>query len=128
MAKKRTEKQYENDIKKRMRSVGTYRDEFLPIIERLAMLYCHRDELEEKYADSGSEPVIEHTNKAGATNTVKNPLLAARDEVYSQLLSHERELGLTPGALKKMNAQAFAGDDQSGSPLAMLLHLDATGS
>ena len=103
----KTEKQYKSEIVRRMKAVGTYRKEFLPTIERLAMLYCQRDLLEKQYAESGGRPVIMHTNKAGATNPTKNPFLTARDEVYSQLLSHERELGLTPGALKKMNEAAL---------------------
>ena len=107
MAVLRTELSYKKAIVKRMQAIGTYREEFLPTIERLAMLYCQRDKLEEQYAQSGGNPVIMHTNKAGATNPTKNPFLTARDEVYSQLLSHERELGLTPSALKKMNESAL---------------------
>ena len=101
------EKKYISAIVKRMKAIGTYRKEFMPTIERLAMLYVQRDKLELQYEESGGNPVIMHTNKAGATNPTKNPFLTARDEVYSQLLSHERELGLTPSALKKMNEQAM---------------------
>ena len=114
MPEEKTEKKYKNAIKRRMRSIGTYRSEFLPIIERLAMLYCHRDKLEQQYAASGSEPVIMHTNKSGVTNPTKNPILTARDEVYSQILSHERELGLTPNAMKKLNGTAFRSADGTG--------------
>lgn len=107
MAGIKSELAYRRSIMKRMKAVGTYREEFLPTIERLAMLYTQRDRIEEQYAASGGNPVIMHTNKAGATNPTKNPFLSARDEVYSQLLSHERELGLTPNALKRMNEQAL---------------------
>lgn len=96
----------ENDIIRRMKAVGTYKDEFLPTVDRLAMLYIHREEIEKQFRDSGGGAVIEYTNKAGATNPAKNPYLAARDEVYSQLLAHERELGLTPAGLKKINDAA----------------------
>ena len=105
--KTKTERSYKLEIIKRMKAIGTYREEFTPTIERLARLYCQRDKLEIQYDESGGNPVIMHTNKAGATNPTKNPFLTARDEVYSQLLSHERELGLTPSALKKMNEQAL---------------------
>lgn len=103
----KSERSYKNEIVKRMQAIGTYRDEFLPTIERLAALYCQRDKIERQFLESGGDAVILHTNKAGATNPTKNPFLTARDEVYSQLLSHERELGLTPSALKKMNEQAL---------------------
>lgn len=108
------EKKYKNAIKRRTRSIGTYRSEFLPVIERLAALYCQRDALESKYAESGSEPVIMHTNKYGVANPVKNPILTARDEVFRQILAHERELGLTPSAMKKLNVMAFRSADGTG--------------
>lgn len=124
----KTEKQYRADITRRMKAVGTWRREFLPTIERLAMLYCQRDKLETQYAESGGNPVIMHTNKAGATNPTKNPLLTARDEVYSQLLSHERELGLTPSSLKKMNESALRAPTAStGFAGALAQALDGAG-
>lgn len=116
MPKNRTVKQYENDIKKRMCAVGTYREAFLPAIARLAMLYSQRDALEQKYKEDGGEPIVMHTNKSGATNQMKNPILTACDAVYTQILSHERELGLTPSALKRMKADAFQKDEKA-SPL-----------
>lgn len=98
-----TERQYKNNIIKRMKALGVYKPEFLKIVDRTAALYAQRDKIEAQFAASGGDAVIKHTNKAGATNAVKNPFLTARDEVYSQLLAHERELGLTPSALKKIN-------------------------
>lgn len=115
-----TEVGYKRQIMKRMRSVGTWRAEFAPTVERLAMLYCQRDKLEKQYEESGGNPVIMHTNKAGATNPTKNPFLTARDEVYSQLLSHERELGLTPAALKKMNEAAMRPEKKASGFAAAL--------
>ena len=124
----KTERKYKNDIVKRMRAVGTYRDEFLPTIERLAVLYMQRDRIEKQFAESGGEAVILHTNKAGATNQTKSPYLTARDEVYAQLLSHERELGLTPIALKKMNEQALRSPNKaSGFAAALTQALDGAG-
>lgn len=114
MAKAKTEQSYKLSIIKRMKAIGTYRPEFIPTIERLAALYCQRDLIEKQFAASGGNPVIVHTNKAGASNPTKNPFLTARDEVYNQLLSHERELGLTPSALKKMNESALRPAQVSG--------------
>ena len=97
-----TERQFRNEIVKRMTAIGTYREQFEPTIKRLAQLYVQCEKIEEQFIASGGNAVVKHTNKAGATNAVKNPYLGARDEVYTQLLAHERELGLTPAALKKM--------------------------
>ena len=57
--------------------------------------------------ESGGNAVVEHTNKAGATNIVKNPYLVALNDVDTQLIVHERELGLTASALKKINEQGL---------------------
>lgn len=127
MPSEKTEKQYKTAIIKRMNAIGTYRKEFLPTIERLAALYCQRDLLEKQFAASGGNPVIMHTNKAGAANPTKNPFLTARDEVYNQLLSHERELGLTPAALKKMNESALRPVQSNGFAAALEQALSGAG-
>ena len=127
MASEKTEKQYKTSIIKRMNAVGTYKKEFLPTIERLAALYCQRDLLEKQFQASGGNPVIMHTNKAGASNPTKNPFLTARDEVYNQLLAHERELGLTPAALKKMNESALRPVQQNGFAAALQQALTGVG-
>ena len=44
--KTKTERSYKLEIIKRMKAIGTYREEFLPTIERLARRYCQRDKLE----------------------------------------------------------------------------------
>lgn len=87
----------------RMKVLGTYRPQFGAAIDRVADLYVQLDELDKLWNADRRELVVEHTNKAGATNLAKHPLLDIRDGVYSQLLAHERELGLTPSALKKIN-------------------------
>lgn len=128
MKKRNTERTYKNDIVRRMTAVGTYREEFLPTIERLAVLYVQRDLIEKQFEESGGKAIVEHTNKIGANNPVKNPFLTARDEVYSQLLSHERELGLTPAALKKMNETAMKQQKVSGFAAALSKALEGAGN
>lgn len=115
-----SDRQYRNEIVRRMKAIGTYREEFEPTVKRLAALYIQCDKIEEQYVLSGGNAVVKHTNKAGATNAVKNPYLSARDEVYTQLLAHERELGLTPVALKKMGMQSVK-ESKPTSPLALAL-------
>lgn len=111
MAGAMTARRYKNEIIRKMRSVGTYRDEYESAIDRTAALYMQLDGIEEQFQRSGGSAVIKHTNKAGATNLVKNPFLTARDEVYSQLLAYERELGLTPASLKRLNGSAGEGTE-----------------
>lgn len=110
---------YQSAIVRRMKALGVYKKEFLATIQRTAALYVQLDELDAKFSASGENTVVPFTNKAGATNLVKNPLVCARDDVYTQLLAHERELGLTPAALKKINDAQLKG--QKGSTLGEAL-------
>ena len=103
MSKELTERKARQGIVRSMRSLGTYRDEFEPIIDRLAKLYVDYDKIIRQYEASGRNPVVKHTNKFGATNLVKNPFLSARDDIYDKILAHERELGLTPASIKRMD-------------------------
>lgn len=86
----------------RMQKLGVYRVQYMAAINRTAEMYVELDRLMQQYEDGGCEAIVEHTNKAGATNLVKNPIRRSIEDVYSQLLAHERELGLTPGAMKKL--------------------------
>lgn len=86
----------------RMQKLGVYRVQYMAAINRTAELYVELDRLMKQYEDGGCAAIVEHTNKAGATNLVKNPIRRSIEDVYSQLLAHERELGLTPGAMKKL--------------------------
>lgn len=115
-----TDRQFRNEIVRRMKAVGVYRAEFEPTIKRLAELYVQCERIEKQFIDSGGETLVLHTNKFGATNAVENPYLSARDKVYSQLLEHERELGLTPVAMKKIGMSA-AVDNRPQSALAAAL-------
>lgn len=100
-------------IIERMTKLGTYKPQYMEAINRTAKLYIQMDEIEAAFAKSGGNVVVTHTNKAGAKNFVKNPFLQARDEVYTQLLAHERELGLTPAALKRINESAMIKEKKS---------------
>lgn len=121
----KTQSKYRQEIVERMQAVGTYREEFAPIVDRTAGLYVQLDrflrDFEEK---AGGQAVIKHTNKSGATNLVKNPLLAACESVYGQLILHERELGLTPTGLKKLNEAALAQNKTSNALVDALKELD----
>ena len=94
---------YKNSIIENMKSVGTYKDEFLDIIDSLAKIYYDYDDACYKFKQSGSNFMIKHTNKSGATNIVKNPYYLVIEGLRQNILSYSRELGLTPAGLKKIN-------------------------
>ena len=92
-------------IKNACEQAGTYNKVFDPVIEALATILEKRD-----YAQSmleGQPLVIQHTNKAGAKNFVKNPFYMIWDEQNKMALQYWRELGLTPSGLKKLNEEAL---------------------
>ncbi len=93
-------------IKKACEDAGTYSQEFDYVIETLAGIMENRDKAQKQFRESGSSPIVKHTNKAGATNVVKNPALVAVMDCDAQALAYWRDLGLTPAGLKKIRGDA----------------------
>lgn len=102
-----TEKGFREKIRAACRGVGTYKDEFEPVIGRLAELYVRMQTTRAEWQETGGRTIIPYTNKAGATNWVKHPLLAELDFLQKTALDLERELGLTPASLRKINEAAM---------------------
>lgn len=94
-------------IRKACEDAGTYRAYFEDTICILAEILEKRDEAQKFYKDKGSRPIIEHTNKFGATNFVKNPALVLWDDLNKSALAYWRDLGLTPAGLKKIDEKAM---------------------
>lgn len=100
-------------IVERMTALGVYKPQYSALIGRTAKLYVKLDELEKEYEKSGSSRFVEYTNKAGATNLVPNPHIRAIEDAYAELLVHERELGLTPAAMRKLGDATTAAPKKS---------------
>lgn len=107
MAIIKEEKELIAKIEERLREIGTFRPEFSETIKRTANLYILHEKIKKQFKKEGGEAVVEYTTKTGATNKVKNPYLSAMNDVAGQLLAHEKELGLTPAALKKINESSL---------------------
>lgn len=100
-------KTYEKRIREACQEAGTYRPFFESTISTLASILERRDEANDCYEKAGDGPVVEYTNKAGMTNTVKNPALAVWDDLNKSALAYWRDLGLTPAGLKKIDESAL---------------------
>jgi hypothetical protein len=114
-----TREEWKTRIAASCRSVGTYRPEFDPVIDTLAGVLEKRDKTEDQFERSGGNAVVTHTNKGGASNLVKNPLLVVIGELNAQALAYWRDLGLTPSGLKKINEKAL--EKRKGNALAEAL-------
>lgn len=84
---------------------GTYKPFFEPTIDTLAWTLAARDKAKEEYKSHGSQPIIGHTNKAGATNPCKNPYLVLVNDLNTSALSYWRDLGLTAKAYKDLSGE-----------------------
>lgn len=110
---------YKRALKTRMEALGVYKPQYGELIERTAKLYVKLDRLEKQMKQLGDEMLVEYTNKAGATNLVLNPCIREIEKTYDGLLVHERELGLTPAAMKKISGEIDARKEES--PLVKVL-------
>lgn len=98
---------WKEEIREASEAAGTYRPYFDSIIDTLAGIMEMRDDAAEKFAATGGNTVVAHTNKGGATNIVKNPALVVILDCNAQALAYWRDLGLTPSGLKKINEKAM---------------------
>ena len=106
---------WKREIVKKCESVGTYKKEFLPVINTLADILEERDRVRTKYREEGAEPVVEFTSDRGAVNRKKNPLLATWEDLNKDALAYWRDLGLTPAGLRKLNSEAAKEQKAAGS-------------
>lgn len=88
-----------------MKNLGTYREEFLDIIDLYAGLLDQYKSYEKAFEESGYQVVEEYTNKAGATNMRKVPLLGAMEHLRKDIATYSDRLGLTPKAMETITAE-----------------------
>ena len=108
-------------IKAACKKAGTYQPPFTYIIETLAQIMEDRDKVHEQYVQTGAHPTIIHTNKAKEQNIVKNPMLVMEMDLNAQALAYWKEMGLTPGGLKRLNAEVVKDNQRQGGNLEKIL-------
>lgn len=105
-----TRQKWKNRIIKAMKDVGTYQESFDDVIDTLSGILERRDILEKQFRESEQDIVVEHTNKAGATNLEQNPIIRLLNDMNRDALTFWRDLGLTPKGLKAINDMAIKED------------------
>ena len=108
-------------------SLGTYRDEFLPMIETLSDILAERDRVYDQYVKEGSETLVIKESYTGVQNLIKNPLLATWEDLNKDALTYWRDLGMTPAGLKKLNASVVSVKAASAGIEQILAGLESDG-
>ena len=117
-----TEKGMRIKIRNACVALGVYREELEWQIQMLAELFIRREQTKDEFRRSGGHAIIKQTNKGGNSYAVKNPLLAEIDFVEKRIIELAREMGLTTGAVKKINEAAIGKKPQADyDPLAVAL-------
>lgn len=114
---------WEKLIKSNCMDAGTYRPFFDGAIKTLAMILEKRDQALKEWKDDGGQMLVEYTNKGGSTNVVTHPLLIVWRDLNTQALAYWKDLGLTPGGLKKINDAALTKQEKGSALEAAILKL-----
>lgn len=120
-----TKKKYKNLILKQLSALGIQEKSYDSVIESLAEILVQRDATRKEFEDGGGKSVIEYTNKGGATNMSKNPLLVMWDEMNKTALAYWRELGLTPSAYKKLTGDGVKKESNQKGLAAALAEIES---
>ena len=119
-----SKKSWKRKIIEACKAAGTYETQFDAVVDELAAILERRDETEAAYLATGGQPVMEYTNKFGATNLTKNPALILWDALNHSALEHWRELGLTPSSYKKITGDAPKKEEKQKGLAAALAELE----
>ena len=111
-----TKEEWVSIIVNDMKTLGTYKDAYMPVANTLADILERRDLAMAEWRKGKCKLLVTKKSDRGATNKAKNPLLTIAQECEKDALAYWGQLGLTTSALKK----AFAEDKEAvkGSALA----------
>lgn len=115
---------WKKKIESACKEADTYQPFFDTIIDTLADIMERRDDIYTQFMELGGKAVIKHTNKGGATNLVKNPMIVIWDDLNKSALTYWRDLGLTPSGLKKITGDAPKKDKKKSALADALAKLD----
>lgn len=115
-----SKKKWKNLINRQLTALGLRNNAYESTVESLAAILEQRDKTFDEFQESGGKSVIEYTNKGGATNMTKNPLLVLWDDLNKTALAYWRELGLTPSSYKRLTGTG-AKQEESKKGLAAAL-------
>jgi hypothetical protein len=92
-------------VKDSMKDLGVYKKEYRNTIDIFTDMVHQYETLAEKFEESGYQVTEEYTNKAGATNQRKTPLLTAIEKLRMDISTYSNMLCLNPKALETVTAE-----------------------
>jgi hypothetical protein len=92
-------------IKDSMKDLGVYKKEYRNTIDIFTDMVHQYETLSEKFEESEYKVTEEYTNKAGATNQRKTPLLTAIEKLRMDISTYSNMLCLNPKALETVTAE-----------------------
>ena len=110
---------WKNLINEQLSALGLQNEAYNSTVESLASILEQRYKTYKEFKDSGGKSALEYTNRGGATNMTKNPLLVLWDDLNKTALAYWRELGMTPSSFKKMTGGTLSEEKESGLTAAL---------
>ncbi|MEJ6349050.1 P27 family phage terminase small subunit [Holzapfeliella sp. He02] len=107
-----------NKVIRQMKALGTYQPGYADIINVYVDLMLQYDALQSQYEASGYQVTEEYTNKAGATNQRKVPILNALETLRKDIATYSDRLQLNPKANKQ---EVVADKKDSGNSFDSLI-------
>ena len=114
----KTKKQLKSAIVREMKNLNTYKKEYNNIIDIYAGMLHQYQVFEQMFEESGYQITEDYTNKAGATNQRKVPILTAMESLRKDIVSYSDRLRLNP---KTLDTEPPKKVEQVGSPLDQFL-------
>ena len=90
----------ERRLKGYMTKLGIWKPEYMVTVEICAGLMDQYETISKAWIESGMNPV-EYTD----TGSKKSGIVATLESLRKDILAYQKELGLTPMAIKKLDAQ-----------------------
>ncbi|MBL1226596.1 P27 family phage terminase small subunit [Enterococcus sp. BWR-S5] len=117
MAKIKSKRTLKNSVVRSMEELGKYKKEYEIIIDIFVDLLDQYQHLYNEFEASSYKITADYTNKAGATNERKVPLVTALESLRKDIMNYSDRLCLNPKALNETKNKKPA----SSSPFSSLM-------
>lgn len=103
---KQNKKFYEEDTRKKMKSLGIYKPEYDQTIGIYADMLHQYNTFSEQFEKSEYQITELQTNRVGAVNERKVPLYVAMESLRKDIITYTNQLGLSPKSIENITASA----------------------